>query len=188
VVTTTITPGLDGRAKQSKSLRNYVALRDPAEEKFGKLMSLPDHLTAEWARVYTDLPIADVEAIGRATADGGTAARDAKLRMAGAVVARYHGTEVANTCRDEFLALFSQRQRPAGMPELSVGRARATVLDVLALAWPGRSNRDLRRLVTQGGVSLNGIRLGDPDRHLDLADGDVLKSGKRDWHRIRITR
>ncbi len=186
VITTRITPGLDGRAKQSKSLNNYVALRDPAAEKFGKLMSLPDHLTAEFALVYSDLPLADVDAITRDAAGGGAAARDAKLRTAAAIVARWHGSEAAAACRAGFLATFSQRSGPIDPPVVTVVGARLGVLDLLALARPQASGRELRRLIEQGGVSINDVRVTGPDACLDLADGDVLKSGKRTWHQIKI--
>ena len=56
VMTTTITPGIDGRAKQSKSLNNYIGLTDSPRDKFGKLMSIPDSLVEPYARVYTELP------------------------------------------------------------------------------------------------------------------------------------
>jgi tyrosyl-tRNA synthetase len=187
VITTRITPGLDGRAKQSKSLNNYVALRDPADEKFGKLMSLPDHLVGEFALVYTDLALADVDAIAAAAVTGGAAARDAKARMASAVVARYHGTDVADGCRAAFRSAFSERSGPASPPLLTVDQGRVGVLDVLALAHPSASGRELRRLVGQGAVSVNEVRVTDADELLELADGDVLKSGKRTWHEIRIS-
>lgn len=184
VITTRITPGLDGRAKQSKSLNNYVALRDPAGEKFGKLMSLPDHLTAEFALVYTDLPSADVDGIRIDAAAGGAAARDAKARMATAVVSRYHGTDVAAACRAEFTSVFSDRSGPVDPPALRLDRGRLGVLDLLALARPEESRRALRRLLAQGGVSLNDVRLNDPDADVALVDGDILRSGRRVWQRI----
>jgi tyrosyl-tRNA synthetase len=185
VITTRITPGLDGRAKQSKSLRNYVALRDPAAEKFGKLMSLPDHLVAEYALVYTDLPTADVDTIRTGAAAGGASARDAKATMASAVVARYHGTDVADDCRAAFRTQFSERGGPVEAPEVGVPE-RVRVLDLLAMVRPDASGRELRRLVTQGAVWHNGRRLVDPDAVIGIGDGDVLKTGKRVWHTLRV--
>ncbi len=68
VITTTITPGIDGRAKQSKSLNNYIGLTDSPRDKFGKLMSIPDSLVEPYARVYTELPLETVAALEAAAA------------------------------------------------------------------------------------------------------------------------
>ncbi|MDX6264543.1 MAG: tyrosyl-tRNA synthetase, partial [Kribbellaceae bacterium] len=91
VVITTITPGIDGGPKQSKSLNNYIGLTDPPRDKFGKVMSLPDTLVQTYAHVYSELPLEVVAALGEAAAHGGPAARDAKLKLAAAIVTRYHG-------------------------------------------------------------------------------------------------
>jgi len=187
VVTTTITPGLDGGAKQSKSLGNYVALTDAPDEKFGKLMSLPDDLVGSWAHVYTDLPLDVVRRLGAAAESGGAAARDAELDLAEAVVARYHGSAAAAASREAFTRLFSDRTAPADLPDLVVAVRSLTVLELVRLAHPRSSNGDLRRLVSQGAVLLNGERLTDAAQPLTVSDGDVLRSGHRQWHRLRVS-
>ena len=181
VITTTITPGLDGRAKQSKSLNNYIGLTDSPRDKFGKLMSIPDSLVEAYARVYTELPLETVAALADAS---GPAARDAKLRLAAAVVTRYHGAGTAKAELDAFRRTFTERVEPVEMPELVVGPERMAVLELLQLAHPGASNSELRRLLRQGAVSVDGVRLEDPAAVVALTDGVVLKSGARTWHRF----
>ncbi|TDX03738.1 tyrosine--tRNA ligase [Kribbella sp. VKM Ac-2566] len=181
VITTTITPGIDGRAKQSKSLDNYIGLTDSPRDKFGKVMSIPDSLVEMYARVYTELPLDTVAALADAT---GPAARDAKLRLAAAVVTRYHGAGIAKTELDAFRHTFSERSEPDEMPEVVVTGEVATAFDLLRAARPNDSKSELRRLLRQGAVTINGVRTDDPTAAIDLGAGVVLKSGARTWHRI----
>lgn len=181
VITTTITPGIDGRAKQSKSLDNYIGLTDSPRDKFGKLMSIPDFLVEAYARVYTELPLETVAALADAT---GPAARDAKLRLAAAVVTRYHGAGIAKTELDAFRHTFSERSEPDEMPEVVVTSEVTTAFDLLRAVRPNDSNSALRRLLQQGAVTINGVRTDDPAAAVELDSGVVLKSGARTWHRI----
>jgi tyrosyl-tRNA synthetase len=185
VITTTITPGLDGRAKQSKSLNNYVALTDSSRDKFGKLMSIPDELVEPYARVYTELPLDTVAALEDAAAAGGPSARDAKLRLAAAVVTRYHGAGTAKAELDAFKRTFSDRTQPADMPEVIVHSAVATALELLQAARPSDSKSELRRLIRQGAVMIDGTPASDPDQPVHLTTDVVLKSGRRTWHRLK---
>ena len=185
VITSRITPGLDGGPKQSKSLGNYVALTDPPDEKFGKLMSLPDELVGEYALVYTELPMTDVRRLGGAAREGGAGARDAKLVLAEAVVARYHGPVAATESRSSFMRVFSDRSDPDEMSSLLVGE-RLSALALVRAARPDASNSAMRRLIEQGAVSLGGMRLGDPAGVVSVRTGDVLRIGRRSWHRLRV--
>ncbi|WP_371407851.1 tyrosine--tRNA ligase [Kribbella sp. NBC_00662] len=184
VITTTITPGIDGRAKQSKSLNNYIGLTDSPRDKFGKLMSIPDELVEPYARVYTELPLETVAALADSAASGGPAARDAKLRLAAAVVTRYHGAGVARAELAAFRQTFSDRGQPSEMPGVVVGSEVETAFDLLRAVRPADSNSELRRLLRQGAVTINGVRTDDPAAPVDLRGEVVLKSGARTWHRI----
>ncbi|MEV6285690.1 tyrosine--tRNA ligase [Kribbella sp. NPDC051770] len=185
VITSTITPGLDGGPKQSKSLNNYVALTDSPKDKFGKLMSLPDELVETWARVYTELPLDAVAALGSAAADGGPAARDAKLRLAAAVVTRYHGAGTARAELDAFQRVFSQRAEPDELPEVVIDSTTLSALELLAAVRPDVSKSELRRLLRQGAVSVDGTRLRDSEELVEVHAGAVVRSGRRVWHRVR---
>lgn len=186
VITSSITAGLDGGPKQSKSLNNYVGLTQPPREKFGRLMTLVDEQVAEWARVYTDLPLVAAQALGERAARGGREARDAKLDLAEAAVARHHGAAEANRARDEFVAVFSRGGLPSELPELVVGET-VPLLDLVARLRPELSRSAVRRLVAEGGVRLNGAQLREPTADVEPADGDVVQAGRRYWTRIRRT-
>lgn len=185
VITSTITPGLDGGPKQSKSLNNYVGLAQPAEEQFGRLMTLQDDLLGTWANAYTDLPmekVADLAARGHA---GGAAARDAKLELATVIVARYHGQEAAHTARENFLRVFSRREKPAEMPLLPLGASwSATLLDLVLAARPTLSRSAARRLIAEGGVRLDDVQLLDASTPVENLPGHVLQAGRRQWFQL----
>jgi tyrosyl-tRNA synthetase len=184
LITTRITPGLDGGPKQSKSIGNYVALLDSPREKFGKLMSLPDDLVEAWAAAYTDLSDADVDVLAVESKKTGSVARDAKLTLAQEVVRRYHGADIATRSRDEFIALFSQRQTPEEMPTLMSTGQSMMPLDLGRLVRPDLSNNALRRLLAQKAIRIDGVVIRDEHAPIDMAHDVVLKMGPRSWWRI----
>ncbi|SDT25051.1 tyrosine--tRNA ligase [Microlunatus soli] len=186
VITSMITPGLDGGSKQSKSLNNYVGLARSADEQFGRLMTLNDELIETWATVYTELPREQVEDLARRAARGGGSARDAKLELAEAIVTRYHGLLAAARSRRTFLDVFSERRLPESIPELSVTDLRPTMLDLVAAARPDLTRSAVRRLIVGGGVRLDGRQHQDPLAQVAVATGAVLQIGRRRWHRLKI--
>ena len=185
VITSMITPGLDGGPKQSKSLNNFVGLAQNAEEMFGRLMTLNDDLIAVWAKVYTELPLDAVEDLGSRASRGGRNARDAKLDLAEAVVARYHGVLGATQARRGFLDVFSERRLPETMPELMITECRPSILDLVIAARPDLSRSAVRRLIAEGGVRLAGRQQREPHLRPSISTGDVLQLGKRQWLRLR---
>jgi tyrosyl-tRNA synthetase len=184
IITTKITPGLDGKAKQSKSLGNYVGLGHSPRDKFGRVMTLPDALIAAYLRMYTEMPLDEVAEIeARAAADP----MAAKERLASEIVARYHGRATSDAELRWFRATFRARRTPRDMPTLALDESTPTALAVLARFFAGRkSNGELRRLVAQGGVALNGMRVVDANRPLSLRDGDMFQVGKRTWFRVKV--
>lgn len=181
VITTTVTAGTDGQAKQSKSLNNFIALVDSPREKFGKAMSLPDALIPDYLQVYTEAPMALVERARTVT--GGPAARDLKLALAHALVARYHGAACAESERDWFGRTFAERAAPGDIAALAVPRG-STLLEVVRRARPSLTGNEARRLIAQGGVRLDGTPLTDPAKPVVMQGDPVLQVGRRSWLRL----
>jgi tyrosyl-tRNA synthetase len=182
IITTKITPGIDGKAKQSKSLGNYVGLGHSPRDKFGRLMSVPDHLIREFVVVYTDLEGDELEQIKSLTESDPF---EAKKRMAAAITARYHGAEVARAERKWFEEVFSARQVPADIPEITLGEPTLGILTLLRLCFgTSRTGNELRRLIEQGAVTINGERVTDFRAMVSPKRGDVLRTGKQGWFRI----
>ncbi len=187
VITTRITPGIDGLAKQSKSLGNYIALSDPPREMFGKAMRLPDPFTADYLRVYTMVSLDEVERAEAEMRAGQTNPMRVKRLLGRALVERYHGREAAAEADEWFLRVFSRRAVSDDAITVSVSED-ATLIDVLRRCLPGTSASELRRLISYGGVWLNGTaRLIDPDQRRAVTTGDVLRVGRRRWFRIETT-
>ncbi|MEA2217611.1 MAG: tyrosyl-tRNA synthetase [Solirubrobacteraceae bacterium] len=183
VLTTKITPGTDGKEKQSKSLGNFIALNDTARDVFGKVMSIPDTLIVPYLEIYTKVPDERIAELRGALERGALNPRDAKLELAQALVARYHGEGTAEDERRWFQETFSKRRTPQDAATLVVPE-RLSVLELLRAALPDESASAARRLVEQRAVKLDGEPLTDPHAEVEARPGAVLQVGKRRWFRL----
>lgn len=184
IITTRITPGIDGKAKQSKSLGNYIGLGHSPREKFGRTMTLPDELIIPYLEVYTDVPLAEIARIKAKLADE---PMRAKLFLALEIVRRYHGAEVADREQEWFLQTFSSRKVPGDIPELQLAGGELSALEIVKRFFgPRKSNSELRRLFQQGGVSLNGRRIVRPEEIVEVRQGDEWRVGRRTWFRVDV--
>lgn len=186
VVTTPLLVGLDGELKMSKSLHNFVALDDPPEQMFGRLMSLSsDARVGEYARLCTDLPPADLERIDAAARAGGPGAAAAKREMARGIVTVYHGAAAATAAEAAFDTIFRARAVPGEIAEVALPPEDPVHLPGLLrdLGWAASSSAG-RRLVTEGSVRVDDV----PTRHFDAPRaalvGAVLRVGRR--HQARL--
>lgn len=182
IVTNPLLPGTDGVKKMSKSAGNYIGITEPPQEQFGKAMSVPDGLLGDWLLHFTDVP--DTR-IAELCDPGRTHPRDAKVALAAAIVERYHGAEAAQGAREHFARVFSRREVPDDMPEATLPPDGVGLLAFLADQGLCGSRGEARRLVQQGGVKLDDQRVEDVGLHLDVADGTVLRVGKRRFVRLR---
>ena len=171
--------GLDGANKMSKSLGNYVGLKDPPGEMFGKLMSLPDVLMRDYFTLLTALSEAEIQKLLAGHP------REAKERLGVEIVTRYHSAQAARAAAAEFRKVFSEKQAPSEMPELRVSAGKVGVIDLIIQAGHAASKSEARRLVEGGGVSLGGEKVADWKAEVSPADGAVLQTGKRRFARVR---
>jgi len=185
IITTKITPGIDGKLKQSKSIGNYIGLSHSPRDKFGRVMSIPDALIEEYFRIYTDIPLDEIE---RMKDMFGHSPREAKLKLAYAVVCRYHGHDVAMAECDWFEHTVSKGLVPDDIPALAVLNPQQELQELVFQARPGKSKSDSRRLIKQGAVEINGEKKQDAEELLMLRTNDILKVGKRNWFRIEVVR
>src|ERR1019366_7876241 len=181
VLTTKITPGIDGKEKQSKSLGNYIGLNHSAREKFGRIMSMPDSLVPDYFRVYTEVPLSDITKLEQCLSND---PMQLKLRLAQELVKRYHGVLAADAEVEWFRTTFSERKSPEDAPIVRVGSDSSTVMSVLITCFGGSKSRsELHRLIEQRAVSVNGRQVGSGSDIIRLpAD---IKVGKRNWFRVQ---
>jgi tyrosyl-tRNA synthetase len=185
VITTEITPGIDGRAKQSKSLGNYIALSDSARDMFSKAMKLPDDLVPLYLRQYTLVPLPEITAMDDAMRANELNPMAAKRVLARALVERYFSAETAIREDEWFTRVFSGRAVPADVTEVAITDPNATLIELVRRCLPAESASAVLRLITDGSVRLDGVRkLTEPDQRHPVSSGDVIRIGKRRWFRI----
>lgn len=185
LITTRMTPGIDGKVKQSQRRDNDISLAHTPRDKFGRIMSIPDELLEDYFRMYTDIPYVDLVAIHALIAAD---PREAKVRLAESIVARYHGEPVARKERDWFEDTISRGYTPEDLPTLTISHDSLQTLDLVVIAQPEKSRGEARRLIAQGAVELNGRKLKKADQELRLKSNDVLQVGKRQWFRLEIAK
>lgn len=187
VMTVPILEGTDGVNKMSKSLGNYIGIKEPPDEQFGKLMSISD--TLMW-RYFELLSRRDMQTIGQwqREVSEGRNPRDIKLDLAEELVGRFHGAEAGRRAREAFLARFSRGEMPDDIPEteLPVPGGRVTLPQLLKETGLAKSTSEAIRLIRQGGVRLDGARVDDPNLTLNKGATPLLQVGKRRFLRVRI--
>lgn len=185
-----ILPGLDGVQKMSKSLGNYVGITEDPKDMFGKLMSIPDEIMPSYFELCTDVPLDEIEEIKKKLFDGSMHPMEAKKRLAREIVTIYHSADAAKEAQAEFERVFSQHEVPADMPEVGVADimedGKVWIVKLLAAANMAPSNSEARRLVMQGGVTIDGEKISDPKANIEVKDGQVLRAGKLKFARIKL--
>jgi tyrosyl-tRNA synthetase len=187
VLTMPLLVGTDGVQKMGKSLGNWVAIDEPAEEQFGKLMSIPDTLVGTYARLCTALHPREVDALEADAAAGGSAANRAKRRMAREVVALYHGTDAATRAEARFDALFQRHELPEDVPERPLPAGDPVHLPAaLVGAGLAASTSAARRDIDGGAVRVDGTPVAPRCYDLPRAQlaGAVVAVGKRRLARL----
>jgi tyrosyl-tRNA synthetase len=188
-LTLPILVGTDGVRRMGKSLGNYIGVAEPPDAMFGKVMSIPDEPLRQYFTLLTDLPM---EEIDRFLAPG-VNPRDAKEVLARMIVAQYHGADAADRASDSF------RRRTHGLdPEEipsfvlpwsladATGRVPAARL-IVELGWES-STSNARRVIEQGGFTIGPERtaVSDPKATIEVADGLIVRVGKRKIARLRL--
>ncbi|MFQ5681581.1 MAG: tyrosine--tRNA ligase, partial [Candidatus Omnitrophota bacterium] len=185
-----ILEGLDGRQKMSKSLGNYVALNDRPQDMFGKIMSVSDELMWRYYELLTDEDLQNVKA-GHPMA--------AKKKLAALIVEDYWGRTAAIAAAEEFEKVFQKRDfKDVELVKkvYPVGRAPAgiAIIDLvddedinLKLLLGLKGKNELRRLVAQGAVRINGEKIGDPNHLLEVCGREYkIQAGRRRFARISL--
>ena len=190
VMTLPLLEGLDGVEKMSKSLGNYVAVEDPPEEMFGKLMSISDALMWRYWTLLTDLAPAEIAAMKRAVEQGARHPMDVKFELARTVTADFHDAAAAQGAEAHFRGVHQRRETPDEVEEIALAATATPQLLAKLLTASGlaASNGEARRLLEQGGVKVDGEPVRDPMATLPAAAGTsaLVQVGKRRFARLRF--
>jgi len=181
VLTLPILVGTDGHARMSKSTGNTIGIDDSPSDIYGKVMSLPDSAIVDYFTLVTPLAPDEVDAV-RTALDGGTLRpMEAKKRLAWEVTASLYSAEEAAAAQAYFESTIQRRETPEEMPEHPLD-GRAALTRVLTEAGLATSNGEVRRLVAQGAVALNGEPV--EDFTIEVAPGDEIRVGRHRFLRL----
>ncbi len=194
-VITPLLEGTDGLQKMSKSLGNYIGIDEPAREIYGKTMSIPDSLIVPYASLAAGIAREAVEAIRRGLGDGSLHPRVAKAEVAKRLVALYHGEQAAQEAALEFDRIFREKGLPDDIPVFEVpqghidqkeGTGNTVPIAWLVAASGGTTSiSGAKRLIRQGGVSLDGEAVRDEYLQVPMDQEHLLRVGKRFFRRIK---
>lgn len=176
IMTTIITPGLDGKEKMSKSLGNYVAILDNPRDKFGKIMTLPDSLIHSYFVVYTQLSMEEISVTDKQRSF------DAKKKLAFEIVKLYHGELEAKKAKKYFEKTFSQQSIPENSEEAEAGADESWV-DFLVRRGLFKSKAEVKRLIDGGGLDLDGKKI---ERASGKVSEGVLRVGKHRFMKVMV--
>lgn len=191
IMTVPLLQGIDGAQKMSKTYGNYVGVDEPAEDMFGKLMSIPDELMITYWTLLTGAGHREVEDVAHRLGTGAYHPAQAKRDLAERLVCLYHGPEMALSARAHFDRVFREKERPEDIPDVplpveAVVDGRVWLPRLLACLGLVSSNAEGRRLLEQGGVRLDGTVAGPEAADLDpeALRGVVIQAGKRRFVRL----
>lgn len=179
--------GLDGVNKMSKSLGNYIGIAEPAQEIFGKLMSISDELMWRYYDLLSFRSADEIRELRKSTLEGRNP-REIKVLLAMEIVTRFHSVEAANHALEEFEARFRHGVLPEDMPEQAVklDAPAISITKLLKQAGLTASTSDAMRMIEQGGVRLNGEKVTDKALEFPVGAVFVLQVGKRKFSRITL--
>ena len=183
VITMPLLVGTDGVEKMSKSLGNYIGINDEPREIFGRTMSIADELILPYFELATRVSPEKITEV-KDRLNEGENPRNLKMELAETIVEMYNDTKAATDARKEFEAVFSRKELPDEMSDVKVSADKIWIVKLIKDAGFASSNAEARRLVSQGGVSIDGEKLTDPGADITICDGSVLKVGKRRFAKI----
>jgi tyrosyl-tRNA synthetase len=166
----------------SKSLGNYVAINDAADDMFGKLMSISDTLMWRYFELLSFRPLRELALLRQQVADGRNP-RDVKMELAAEITARFHDAAAATRAQADFLAL-SQKVLPTDLPEVVSSQTGLTAN--LVSTGLASSGSDARRKIAEGAVRVNGEKVSDAALHLAAGSSYILQIGPRRFAQVRI--
>lgn len=176
--------GLDGINKMSKSLGNYIGIDEDAKVMFEKIMTIPDELIVKYFELVTDIHPDEVEKIKELLRDG-TNPRDIKMQLGREIVELYHGKAAVKDAEDRFKLVFQRKEIPDDIKCVEVSKENLDLAEIITNNLLVKSKNEFRRLVVQGGVKVNGEKLGNIE-DLILSEEMIIQIGKKKFIKIII--
>lgn len=176
--------GTDGTLKMSKSYDNYIGISEEPNDMYGKVLSIPDDLIYRYYELVTDVPTEELPAILEKSVKD---PRNTKHDLAFTITRMYHGKNAAKSAREHFEQTVIKKEIPDDAPEIEFDRGSTVrLLDIISDANMTQSNGETKRLIKQGGVSIDDEKVADINLELTFNEGDEyeLKVGKRKYAKL----
>ena len=188
IITTPLIVGTDGVEKMSKSYNNYIGISESAQNIFGKTLSIPDRLIYNYYELATDISNEELNKIKKQLEDPSINPRDLKRQLAKTLVRMYHNQDAADEAEKEFDKIFIKKEVPEDIPEYKFENPKETIniLDLITTVNLAGSKGEARRLVSQGGVSIDGNKITDITANINITGEQILKVGKRKFIKLKI--
>ena len=185
ILTTPLLVGTDGVEKMSKSSENYIGINEPSREIYGKTLRIPDNLIYTYFELATDVPNSELADIRRQLDDSSVNPRDLKRKLARTLVTMYQNHDEAVRAEAEFDKIFIEKDVPDKVEEYKLvsGDSESTLVSLLTVTGLASSKTEARRLIEQGGVSIDGERVTDLNAGIP-GRGFILKVGKRRFLKV----
>ena len=188
ILTMPLLVGLDGVQKMSKSKKNYIGITDPANDMFGKVMSITDDLMWNWYDLLSLRSNAEIAQLKKECAEGRNP-RDAKVLLAREIIERFHYKAAADAAEAEFNARFQKGAVPNDIKDVTVAAPTGEIgiMQLIKAAGLAPSNAEAGRNIDQGGVRIDGESVRDRTLKIQAGAEFVLQVGKRRWARVKVT-
>lgn len=185
IVTMPLLEGTDGVQKMSKSLGNSIGVMDPPVEMFGKIMSISDELMWRYYELLSNISGEELNALREQARSGSLNPKNAKVRLGKELVARYHSEEAAGQAAQEFENVFKDKNLPSDIPTIPTwGAEPRWIGKVLSDAKICSSTSDVKRMIKQGAVSVEGEKVIDENLALNGNQEYLIKVGKKRFLKI----
>jgi len=177
--------GTDGSQKMSKSLGNYIGVDEPANEIYGKAMSIPDDLIIDYLELVTDVPDEEIAEFKVQMTNQSINPMVIKKRLAQEIVTQFHGAPAACEAEEHFAKVFQRREMPEEVVLLKTSvRHKSTLTAELTEAGLTRSRSEARRLLAQGAIEIDGKTITEDLEIAQIKKGSIIKVGKRRFAQI----
>lgn len=186
ILTMPLLIGTDGVEKMSKSYNNYIGLHDSPSEIYGKTLSIPDTLIYNYFELASNISSDELLSIKNKLEDKSVNPRDLKRLLARTLVRMYHTESAAIEAETEFDKIFIKKEIPENIPEMTISKNKMNIIDLLIATNSAPTRSEARRLVIQGGVTLNSEVIKDLNYEIELKNDTILKVGKRKFLKLKL--
>ena len=189
IITLPLIEGTDGVEKMSKSLNNYIGINEPPQKMYGKTMSVPDKLMLRYFELVTDVSLEEIERMKNGLENNLLHPRDVKKRLSREIVGLYHGQNAALLAEEEFEKVFKEKLSPEKIKEISIRKTdlkkgKIWITNLILLSGFIESKSEIKRLIAQGGIKINGEKISNPFLDLAVEDGMVIKIGRLNFIKV----